>query len=275
MIVHWQRVGFVHGVMNTDNFSILGLTIDYGPYGWLEGYDDNWTPNTTDRQNKRYRFGNQPTIGAWNVFQLANALFPLINDAAPMEAILKRIQMDYRINYLNMMRDKLGLKNGDTASDEKLIIELEQALHLTETDMTIFFRNLSKVTKDLQIESDNTDFLTAVKDAFYKPEALKDKVLNEWKIWFENYILRLSKEDQSDAERKTQMYSVNPKYVLRNYMAQLAIDDADKGNYELIDQLLNMLRQPYADQPENEKWFVKRPEWARHKVGCSMLSCSS
>ena len=275
MIVHWQRVGFVHGVMNTDNFSILGLTIDYGPYGWLEGYDDNWTPNTTDRQHKRYRYGNQANIGAWNVFQLANALFPLINDAAPMEEMLKKMQLDFRINYVNMMRNKLGLQNGDATSDAQLINELEQLLHSTETDMTIFFRNLGNISKDLQIDAENADFLTEVKDAFYKPEELKGTVLNEWKLWFENYILRLSKEHQSDADRKTQMNSVNPKYVLRNYMAQLAIDDANKGDYQLIDNFLNMLRQPYAEQNENQKWFAKRPEWARHKVGCSMLSCSS
>ena len=275
MIVHWQRVGFVHGVMNTDNFSILGLTIDYGPYGWLEGYDHNWTPNTTDRQNKRYRYGNQSNMGVWNVFQLANALFPLINDAAPMEAFLKQIQLEYRIDYINMMRDKLGLKNSDAQSDEQLIVELEQLLQSSETDMTIFFRNLSNISKDLQIESENSDFLQEVKDAFYQVDDLKGETLKEWKIWFENYLNRLAKEDLSDAERKTNMDAVNPKYVLRNYMAQLAIDDADKGNYELIDTFLNMLRQPYSEQTENQKWFAKRPEWARNKVGCSMLSCSS
>jgi len=97
MILHWQRVGFVHGVMNTDNLSILGLTIDYGPYGWLEGYDHGWTPNTTDRHQKRYRFENQPDVGLWNLLKLANAIYPLIEDAAPLEAIFLRRRP--KINY--------------------------------------------------------------------------------------------------------------------------------------------------------------------------------
>ena len=109
MIVHWQRVGFVHGVMNTDNMSILGLTIDYGPYGWLEGFDLGWTPNTTDKKHKRYRYGNQPTIGLWNLYQLANALYPLIDEAAPLEEILERYQLDFKTESLHMMRSKLGL----------------------------------------------------------------------------------------------------------------------------------------------------------------------
>jgi uncharacterized protein YdiU (UPF0061 family) len=108
MIVHWQRVGFVHGV-NTDNMSILGLTIDYGPYGWLEDYNPNWTPNTTDRENRRYRFGNQAEIGLWNLYQLANALYPLIQEAAPLESILERYQTQYQQAYLEMMQNKLGL----------------------------------------------------------------------------------------------------------------------------------------------------------------------
>jgi uncharacterized protein YdiU (UPF0061 family) len=107
MIVHWQRVGFVHGVMNTDNMSILGLTIDYGPYGWLKT-TTNWTPNTTDRENRRYRFGNQAEIGLWNLYQLANALYPLIQEAL-LESILERYQTQYQQAYLEMMQNKLGL----------------------------------------------------------------------------------------------------------------------------------------------------------------------
>ncbi len=276
MVIDWQRVGFVHGVMNTDNMSILGLTIDYGPYGWLEGYDHNWTPNTTDAQHKRYRFGNQPKICFWNLLQLANALYPLVEETTPFEEVLNKFQTDSRKGYIHMMRNKLGLKNGNAELDELLILELETVLHTTETDMTIFFRNLSQLPKDFQIEdATQADFLNTVKDAFYQPDELKGEILRLWSIWMEGYLHRLSKETQSDQERKKQMDAVNPKYVLRNYMAQLAIDDADKGNYELIDTLLELLRNPYDEQPEQEKWFAKRPEWARHKVGCSMLSCSS
>ncbi|MCL4151374.1 UNVERIFIED_CONTAM: hypothetical protein GTU68_045383, partial [Idotea baltica] len=142
MIINWQRVGFVHGVMNTDNMSILGLTIDYGPYGWLEGYEYGWTPNTTDRQHKRYRYGNQPNIGLWNLLQLANAIYPLVEDVEPFETILNQYKIDFDKKRVSMMRSKLGLQIEDE-NDEVLVQELEDILHQTETDMTIFFRNLS------------------------------------------------------------------------------------------------------------------------------------
>ena len=147
MIVHWQRVGFVHGVMNTDNMSILGLTIDYGPYGWLEGFDLGWTPNTTDKKHKRYRYGNQPTIGLWNLYQLANALYPLIDEAAPLEEILERYQRDFKTESLHMMRSKLGLTLAKK-NDLLLIESLEKNLQASETDMIIFFRKLSDFKKE-------------------------------------------------------------------------------------------------------------------------------
>ena len=269
MIIHWQRVGFVHGVMNTDNMSILGLTIDYGPYGWLEGYDYGWTPNTTDRQNKRYRYGNQPNIGLWNLLQLANAIYPLVEDAEPFEAILNQYKANFDEKLLHMMRSKLGFQNADE-DDQKLIHELEGLLHQTETDMTIFFRNLS----NFKIKN-ASDGLHVIYDAFYKPDEVVGAIKKQWITWFQNYAGKLKKETLSDEERKQEMNRINPKYVLRNYMAQLAIDAADQGNYKLIDECFKMLKKPYDEQPEYQKWFVKRPEWARDKVGCSMLSCSS
>ncbi len=273
MLVHWQRVGFVHGVMNTDNMSIHGLTIDYGPYGWLEGYDPGWTPNTTDRQFKRYRYGNQAQIGLWNLLQLANALFPLIAEAKPLEAILATYNGIYEEKYLAMMRSKLGLqKTLDT--DARLIDNLEENLRLTETDMTIFFRNLGKITATTTI-TDDASFLKPLEEAFYAFETVKEDVLTAWKNWFTTYTERLAIEDQSSKERVLQMHKVNPKYVLRNYMAQLVIDAADEGDYQLLQDIHEVLKKPYDEQIENEKWFAKRPEWARHKVGCSMLSCSS
>jgi len=275
MIIHWQRVGFVHGVMNTDNMSILGLTIDYGPYGWLEGYDKKWTPNTTDAQHKRYQYGQQANIALWNLLKLANALYPLIEDAEPLEAVLNEYKTLYAVKYIDMMKAKLGLFAEDE-NDKQLIKLLEDNLKLTETDMTIFFRTLSKLPKDTQLpEKEGSDFLAVVKDAFYKPEELKSETLWFWKDWFALYLNRLQQETLTDAERKAKMNKVNPKYVLRNYMAQIAIDAADKGDYSVIDELYHTLKQPYAEQPNAEKWFAKRPEWARTKVGCSMLSCSS
>ncbi|MCK8479378.1 protein adenylyltransferase SelO [Psychroserpens algicola] len=269
MIIHWQRVGFVHGVMNTDNMSILGLTIDYGPYGWLEGFDFGWTPNTTDNQHKRYRYGNQPNIGLWNLYQLANALYPLIEDTEPLEDILETYKGDFEKKSLEMMRSKLGLAQNDD-QDSMLIQDLEDALLLTETDMTLFFRNLSNFKK-----GDGAKGLDIVKDAFYIPNDIADNVAQQWRDWFKAYDSRLENELLSDEKRKVNMNATNPKYVLRNYMAQLAIDDANKGDYKRIDELFQLLKQPYAEQPEYEKWFAKRPDWAKHKVGCSMLSCSS
>lgn len=270
MVIHWQRVGFVHGVMNTDNMSILGLTIDYGPYGWLEGYDKDWTPNTTDRQQKRYRYGYQPTVVHWNLFQLANALFLLIKEAEPLEKILNGFQEQFLNAYLLMMRSKLGLQT-ILEADTILIADLEDLLVLSETDMTIFFRSLATIDQ----AATPTQNFDRLKVAFYQPKELTTEVLQKWTIWLQQYANRLAKESISQEERVLYMNTVNPKYVLRNYMAQLAIEAAENGNYELLEELYQLLKQPYAEQPDMEKWFAKRPEWARHKVGCSMLSCSS
>ncbi|MCG2462711.1 YdiU family protein [Flavobacteriaceae bacterium F89] len=269
MIIHWQRVGFVHGVMNTDNMSILGLTIDYGPYGWLEGYDPGWTPNTTDRQQKRYRYGNQANIGLWNLYQFANALYPLIEETTPLEGILEQYRIDFQNHHLKMMKGKLGLFTDDV-DDNALVNSLINNLQLTETDMTLFFRHLGDFNKSYP-----ADGLTLVRDAFYAPEGLSSEIQHIWTEWFTAYATRLQKEALSDQNRKGKMNSFNPKYVLRNYMAQMAIDAADKGDYSVLDELFGIMKQPYSEQKDAEKWFAKRPEWARHKVGSSMLSCSS
>ena len=164
---------------------------------------------------------------------------------------------------------KLGLSiNGDYV---ELISSLEKALQLIETDYTIFFRNLASISKN----DSTAKAIEKITYAFYNEEDLQGEILSQWNDWMNSYIEVLQNETIEDDERKAKMNSVNPKYVLRNYMAQLAIDDADKGNYELIDELYQMLKKPYDDQPEYEKWFAKRPDWARHKIGCSMLSCSS
>ena len=269
MVIHWQRVGFVHGVMNTDNMSILGLTIDYGPYGWLEGFDFGWTPNTTDREFKRYKFGTQAEIIQWNLFKLANALYPLIEEATGLEAILGGYEKKYMVQYNDMMRSKLGLFD-ESEEDLLLLKELEINLHLTETDMSIFFRNLS------QFQSKHASKgLDIIADAFYSPEEISKVIKIKWNAWFEAYAKRLELESISYEEREKRMNQVNPKYVLRNYMAQLAIDAADKGDYTVIEELFNLLKSPYEEQVSHQKWFAKRPDWARNKVGCSMLSCSS
>jgi uncharacterized protein YdiU (UPF0061 family) len=270
MIVHWQRVGFVHGVMNTDNMSIHAITIDYGPYGWLEDYNPNWTPNTTDAVGKRYRFGNQSNIALWNLYQLANALYPLIEDAAPLEVILNDYAKKYDEDFLEMMMKKLGITSKND-ENEKLIQQLLYNLEQTETDYTIFFRNLNQIEKTDSVE----DCVVKITAAFYKPEEVTGITLETWHFWFAHYVALLNKELLSDNERKTLQNSVNPKYVLRNYMAQIAIELADKEDYSLLNELYKLLLHPYEEQPEFEKWFAKRPDWARQKIGSSMLSCSS
>ncbi|MDA3902181.1 MAG: YdiU family protein [Desulfuromusa sp.] len=273
MIVHWMRVGFVHGVMNTDNMSILGLTIDYGPYGWLEDYNPDWTPNTTDAQGGRYRFGNQPQIALWNLVQLANAIYPLIQEAEPLEAALQLYSDSYQQGWQEMMAQKLGLKKFEPATDLLLTAELDKVLQMVETDMTIFYRKLADLVPT--DDQDDDSLLIPLLDAFYKPEDLTEQHKGQISGWLRTYLERVAQDGLSNTERLQQMNSVNPKYVLRNYLAQLAIDKAEAGDHSLVNELLQVLRHPYAEQPENEKFARKRPEWARHRAGCSMLSCSS
>ena len=269
MVVHWQRVGFVHGVMNTDNMSILGLTIDYGPYGWLEDYDAGWTPNTTDAQHKRYRFGNQPNIALWNLVQLANALYPLIEEAEPLQSILDQYKTDYLQAYHSMMTNKLGLYKVDDISDA-FISDLTALMQANEIDMTLFFRSISKS----QISS-VASFWKVITEVSYVSNEVLEISRIKWQKWADQYLSYVKAEGFDVSSREQKMRSVNPKYVLRNYMAQLAIDDAEKGDFDLVDELYNMLLRPYDEQPNYEKWFAKRPDWAKHKVGCSQLSCSS
>ncbi|HEY5673882.1 MAG TPA: YdiU family protein [Malonomonas sp.] len=271
MIVHWMRVGFVHGVMNTDNMSILGLTIDYGPYGWLEDYDPDWTPNTTDAQGKRYRFGHQPQIALWNLAQLANAIYPLIEQVEPLEEALQLFGVCYKQGWQQMMAQKLGLRQFAADSDLPLTAELEELLKLVETDMTIFYRKLAEVTTT----EDDEQLLRPLQEAYYQPEQLTPEVKLRTSQWLRSYLKRVEQDGTADAERRERMNAVNPKYVLRNYLAQLAIDKSTDGDHSLVRELLEVLRHPYAEQPDKEQFAAKRPEWARHRAGCSMLSCSS
>ncbi len=268
MIVHWQRVGFVHGVMNTDNMSLHGLTIDYGPYGFLDNFDPDWTPNTTDAQGKRYRYANQPYIAHWNLLKLAEAIYPLIEDAKPLEAILNQFPDDYQSQWHTMMANKLGFDRV-LPSDQKLFTDLEKLLTSVETDMTIFYRELAKFDGQLNSVS------TLLKDAYYQTEPLTNEYQQARNQWFLAYIQRLKQNSISTSEKVRLMNRTNPKYVLRNYLTQVAIDKAHQNDYSEIDKLLEIMRQPYAEQPEYQDYYQKRPEWARHKAGCSMLSCSS
>lgn len=277
MMVHWMRVGFVHGVMNTDNMSILGLTIDYGPYGWLEGYDPNWTPNTTDASGRRYRFGNQPQIALWNLVRLANALYPLIEDAEPLQQALNVYSDRFEQGWQSMMTSKLGLNSFQPETDLKIFEELTEILQLVETDMTIFFRKLSLLETENgnQEVADEMELLAPLMDAYYEPEKVVGEVRAKICNWIRSYQSRLRHESFSDIARREKMNRVNPKYVLRNYLAQLAIDKAEQGDFSMVNDLLELLRHPYDEQPDQDQYAAKRPDWARSRAGCSMLSCSS
>ena len=265
MIAHWMRVGFVHGVMNTDNMSILGLTIDYGPYGWLEDYDPHWTPNTTDAQGRRYRFGNQPQVAHWNLAQLGQALLPLVEKVEPLQEIINAFSSAYEGYWQAMLTEKLGLE----VFDGELAAELHEILPLVETDMSIFYRKLAMVEVGAAGDATDEQLMAPLMDAYYVPEQLTDDYkarLGAWLRWY---------GAQASADRRERMDAVNPQYVLRNYMAQLAIDKAEEGDYTVVNELLELLRRPYEEQPEREQYAQKRPDWARDRAGCSMLSCSS
>ena len=273
MIVHWQRVGFVHGVMNTDNMSILGLTIDYGPYGWLDNYDPDWTPNTTDREYRRYRFGNQAQIAGWNLNQLANAIYPLIDQVEPLQQALHLYSKTFLDGYQEMMTEKLGLQVFEPDTDKALQDDLIKILVLTETDMTIFYRKLANISTEIELT--DAQLIAELQEAYYLPGQLTESIKIQIITWLRQYIARVQDDKTDDEHRKQAMNSVNPKYVLRNYLAQLAIDKAEQGDNSMVNELLEVLRHPYDEQPEYQAWAEKRPDWARTKAGCSMLSCSS
>jgi len=279
LIIHWMRVGFVHGVMNTDNMSLIGETIDYGPYGWIDDFDLNWTPNTTDAQGKRYSFGKQGEIGQWNLFQLANAIYPLIEVSTPLEKILNNFAKQYQQQWHEMMTQKLGfhaenktINEQSHKDDERLFLALESLLSEVETDMTIFYRLLADFNFDSENKAQNTAHFN---DCFYQTQPLNSEYQKRFSLWLDSYHQRIQADNTKQSARKTAMNKVNPKYVLRNYLAQQAITLAEQGDYSQLKELQKVLKKPYDEQIEFNHFSEKRPEWARNKAGCSMLSCSS
>ena len=276
MVAHWMRVGFVHGVMNTDNMSALGLTLDYGPYGWLEPYDPTWTPNTTDAEGRRYRFGNQPTIALWNLARLGEAFLTLIPDE---ERVLRSLTL-YREFFTEtsgqMLARKLGVEALQAVGDAELVDDLFKLMQEAETDFTIFFRKLSDFKVDAPAAGQaRCEFFEQVTPAFYAPNAIDSDLRARWSAWSMRYVARLRRDDLSDLQRSSIMKQANPKYVLRNYLAQNAITAAEAGDLSVLERLQRVLETPYAELPDEEVLAEKRPEWARHAPGCSALSCSS
>ena len=277
LVSEWMRVGFVHGVMNTDNMSILGLTIDYGPYGWLEGYDLGWTPNTTDGEGRRYCYGNQPNIAQWNLVRLANALLPLVTDTAALEKGLATFADTFVAASDRMLTAKLGLASLDREGDDVLLTDMFELLQQAETDMTLFFRALARVPV---ADADDNALIAPMHAAFYVPEVLSGDAPHRGRLaaWLRRYVARVRIEESGGAvpaARIARMNAANPKYVLRNYLAQTAIDALAEGDASVLERLMTVLQRPYEDQPEYADLAARRPEWARHKAGCSALSCSS
>ena len=260
LMVDWMRVGFVHGVMNTDNMSVLGLTIDYGPYGWLDSYAPEWTPNTSDT-GSRYAYRNQPPIAQWNLLRLANAIYPLIGEAAPLEACLHEFSRQYDQRAEAMMARKLGLKSPDS----DLAAALLELFEHTEVDMTLFFRTLGQLEPQTLV----TDKLA---HTLYSPTVDQTQHLQQW---LDRYKGVLEAQSVDLARRRTLMQDTNPAFILRNFLTQQAIDRAAQGDNSEIRRLLSACRQPYAEPEALRDYRVKRPDWARSKAGCSQLSCSS
>jgi uncharacterized protein YdiU (UPF0061 family) len=266
MVAHWMRVGFVHGVMNTDNMSILGLTIDYGPYGWIDDFDLDWTPNTTDAQGRRYRFGQQPQIAYWNLHRLASALASAFVAKDPLHEGLQRFVDVYTAAERRNVAAKLGLRECRD-EDVETMHALYALLQNAEVDMTIFFRALPLV--DSGVPS-----LAPLVPAFYDPAKMA-AAEPQFLAWLERLNARVLADAVPPGQRAAAMNAVNPRYVLRNYLAQQAIDQAEGGDTSGIHALQDVLRRPYEDQSGADRFSDRRPDWARDRAGCSMLSCSS
>lgn len=254
LIARWQAVGFTHGVMNTDNMSIIGLTIDYGPFGFLDAFDAGFIPNHSDYAG-RYAYDQQPAVALWNLSALAQALVKLVAREDLLEAL-----EDYRTIFANayaeQMRGKLGL-NDAHEDDIDLISALLTRLQTNRVDYTIFFRRLSELSLDSNVHDER------LSDLFINPQ--------DFDGWAKDYRARLLLEDSVDAERSVRMNLSNPKYVLRNYMAQTAIESAtEQRDYSEIDRLLKLLRRPFDEQPEMEEYAQLPPAWsAEISVSCS------
>lgn len=262
LMVNWLRVGFVHGVMNTDNMSAIGLTIDYGPFSMLDEYSLNFTPNTTDLPNRRYAFGKQPQIAQWNLWQLANALFPLINDEKFLEEQLGFFNTCFWEKYDEMMLAKFGL-NQLIKGDNSFFKQWQKLMEEGQLDYTLFFHHLEKWRKG---EVSTLEW----EEVSYFRVANGQERLERFLMLYQK---RLDENDISEEKSIDLMETINPKFTLRNYLLYECIQDLDEGKTEKLTKLIHALENPYKEiYPEFSK---KRPTTHKGIVGCSMLSCSS
>jgi uncharacterized protein YdiU (UPF0061 family) len=262
MIAHWQSVGFMHGVMNTDNMSILGLTLDYGPFGFMEAFDVNHICNHTD-QGGRYSYANQVAIGHWNCYALGNALLPLIGSVDEAQQALDVYMPAFEATLDQLLHAKLGLATvleGDRALFDGLFT-IMQAGHV---DFTLLFRRLGELQMELPAAREDQP---ERRDAPLRDLFIDRAAFDEWAL---GYRARLRAEASVDAERRAAMNRVNPKYVLRNYLAQQAIEQAQNGDYSGVRELLAVLEHPFDEQPGKEHYAALPPDWAAHlEVSCS------
>jgi len=254
LMAHWQAVGFMHGVMNTDNMSILGITIDYGPFGFMEAFDAKHICNHSDHSG-RYAYFRQPQIGNWNCFALGQALLPLIGEVDDTHAALEGYKQAFSDKLDILLHAKLGLR-AFLDNDASLLDDLFKVLQDSHVDYTLFFRRLC----GLRVDDPSAD------------EPLRDLFIDRpaFDAWAARYRERLRQEDSRDAERRAAMHAVNPKYILRNYLAQVAIEKAQNKDFSEVARLLAVLEKPFDEQPENEHYAALPPDWASElEVSCS------
>lgn len=267
LMVEWLRVGFVHGVMNTDNMSILGLTIDYGPFSFLDDYDPNFTPNTTDLPGRRYAYGNQASIGYWNLGCLASAIAPLLPGTEELVAELEKYGDIFLEKYYTMMAGKLGLDKINP-EDTNLVAQFEETLSKLKPDMTIFYQLLIELPENPGTDKDIAAYF---KNSLY--DELNNSELEKLNDLIKAYTERLKTNTISKEESRKKMQKANPRIILRNYLLHQAIEGLERGDNALFLKLQEALKEPYS--AKYDEFFAKRPDWASQKAGCSMLSCSS
>ena len=254
LIAQWQSVGFAHGVMNTDNMSVIGLTIDYGPFGFLDEFDPGFICNHSDYSG-RYAFDQQPSVALWNLSRFAQALVGLFEPEEAMARLdeFERIFVD---EYFRLMREKIGLEK-EELEDAQIISALLEILQANNVDYTQFFRRLG------EFETGESEKNGLLQQMFIDPVSFDN--------WANVYRARLEKENRSDAERRGRMMRVNPKFILRNHVAQAAIEKAQNGDFAEVDTLLKVLQNPFDEQPEMES-FAEPPPAGSKRIA---VSCSS